>query len=102
MSFRQRRATSSAASSRRLLPQAEAERWLLAARRRSGDAPAAHRASRGDLRLLVEQLGELLGHSAAELLGIDDGDGAPVIARAVMADGARDSFHRAAGLAVRS
>ena len=38
------------------------------------------------LVVLVEQLGELLEHGAAELLGIDDGDGAAVVASDVVAD----------------
>src|SRR5215831_15260427 len=45
-----------------------------------------------------EQLGELFGHDAAELLGIDDGDGAPIVARHVMADADGDQFDRGAGL----
>src|SRR5262245_11402108 len=36
--------------------------------------------------LLVEQRGELLHHGAAQLVGIDDGDGAAVVARDVVAD----------------
>ncbi len=46
--------------------------------------------------LLVEQLGELVGHGAAELLGIDDGDGAAIVARHVMADADGDQFDRRA------
>ena len=42
------------------------------------------------------KLGQLLGHGAAELLGIDDGDGAPVIARHVMADADGDELDRRA------
>ena len=47
---------------------------------------------------LGEQFGELFGHRAAELLGIDDGDRAPVIARDVVADADRDQLDRRARL----
>ena len=47
-------------------------------------------------RMLVEQLGELLGHRAAKLLGVDDGDGAAVIARHVVADADGDQLDRRA------
>ena len=49
-------------------------------------------------RLLLEQLGELLGHHAAELLGIHDGDGAAIVARHVVADADRDQLDRRARL----
>src|SRR5664280_2033787 len=66
-------------------------------RRRPASAGAARRLSRraspprGFARpfggsVFFEQLGKLLGHGAAELLGVDDGDGAPVIARHIVAD----------------
>ena len=45
-------------------------------------------------RILLEQLGELLGHGAAQLLGVHDGHGAPVIARHVMADADGDELDR--------
>ena len=48
------------------------------------------------LRLFSEKLGELFGHRAAELLGVDDGDGAPIIPRHVMADADRDQLDRRA------
>ena len=48
--------------------------------------------------VFLEQLGELLGHGAAEFLGIDDGDGAAIVARHVMADADGDQFDRRAGL----
>ncbi len=47
---------------------------------------------------LAEQFGELLGHGAAELLGIDDGDRTAVVARDVVADADGDQFDRRAGL----
>ena len=36
--------------------------------------------------LLVEQRGKLLHHGAAQLIGVDDGDGATVVARHIVAD----------------
>ena len=66
------------------------------ATRRSAAAPTP----RGPGGLLVEQLGELVGHGAAELLGVDDGDGAAVVARHVVADADRDQLDRRAGLDV--
>src|SRR5262245_16423457 len=48
--------------------------------------------------VLVEQLGELLGHRAAELLGIDDGDGSAIVARHVVADADRNQLDRRAQL----
>ena len=45
-------------------------------------------------RILREQLGELLGHDATELLGVDDGDRTPVVTRDVMADADGNQFHR--------
>src|SRR3989304_227730 len=47
-----------------------------------------------DRGVLLEQFGQLLGHGAAELLGIDDGDGAAIIARDVMADADGDQLPR--------
>src|SRR5258706_625558 len=47
---------------------------------------------------LVEQFGELFGDGAAELFGVDDGDGAAIVARDVVADADRDQFDRRAGL----
>ena len=47
-------------------------------------AAAAARLSRA--ALLAEQRGELLGHGAGQLLRIDDGDGAAVVAGHVVAD----------------
>ena len=59
-------------------------------------AASARRSSGGGV--LLEQLGELLGHRAAELLGIDDGDGAAIIARHVVADADGDQLDRRARL----
>ena len=61
---------------------------------------AARRARRTDFLefFLVEQLGELLHHRAAELLGVDDGDGAAVVARHVVADADGDQLDRRARL----
>ena len=42
--------------------------------------------------LFGEQFGQLFGHGAAQFLGIDDGDGALVVARHVMADADGDEF----------
>ena len=50
--------------------------------------------------MLVEEFGELLGHGAAQLLGIDDGHGALVVARDVMADADGDELDRRAVLDV--
>src|SRR5260370_11104228 len=47
---------------------------------------------------LAEQFGELFGDGAAKLFGVDDGDGAAVVARDVVADADRDQFDRRAGL----
>ena len=47
---------------------------------------------------LAEQLGEFFGDGAAELFGVDDGDGAAIVARDVVADADRDQFDRRAGL----
>ena len=44
--------------------------------------------------ILVEQFGEFFQHGAAELLGIDDGDGAAVIARDVVADADGEQLDR--------
>ena len=49
-------------------------------------------------RRLVEQFGELLRHHAAQLLGVDDRDGALVIARHVVADADGDQLDRRARL----
>ena len=70
------------------------------ARRRATRRSACGRDARAQLlrRVLVEQLGELVGHRAAELLGVDDGDGAAVVARHVVADADGDQLDRRAGL----
>src|SRR5262245_20333586 len=47
---------------------------------------------------LAEQLGELLGNGAAELLGVHDGHRAAIVARDVVADADRDQLDRRAGL----
>ena len=65
------------------------------ATRCSGCGRTAPRAARWR-RLLVEQLGQLLGHGAAELLGVDDGDGAAIVARHVVADADGDQLDRRA------
>src|SRR4051812_31979882 len=43
---------------------------------------------------LAGQLGELFGDRAAKLFGVDDGHGAAVVARHVVADADRDQLHR--------
>src|SRR5947207_2690319 len=48
--------------------------------------------------ILIEQLGKLVGHGAAELLGVDDRDGALVIAGDVVADANGDELDRRAAL----
>src|SRR5262249_22695049 len=48
--------------------------------------------------LLVEQRGKLLHHGAAQLVGVDDGDGAAVVARDVVADADGDQLDRRARL----
>jgi len=48
--------------------------------------------------MFLEQLGKLFGHDAAELLGVDDGDRAAVVARDVVADADGDQFDRRARL----
>src|SRR3546814_1160220 len=48
----------------------------------------------------LEQLGQLLHHRAAELLGVDDGDRATVVAGHVVADADGQQLHRRAGLDV--
>ena len=48
-------------------------------------------------KVLVEQLGKLLGHHAGKLLRIGHRDGAPVIARHVMADADGQKLHGGAG-----
>src|SRR5207247_3256800 len=60
-------------------------------------APVAGCCRRHAMRL-AEQFGELLGNGAAELFGVDDGDGAAIVARHVVADADRDQFDRRAGL----
>src|SRR4051812_49193768 len=47
---------------------------------------------------LAEQFGELFGDGAAEFFGVDDGDGAAIVARDVVADADRDQLDRRAGL----
>ena len=51
-------------------------------------------------RRLLEQFRQLLGHDATQFLGIDDGHGAAVIARHVMADADGNQFDRRARLDV--
>src|SRR3546814_13879479 len=48
----------------------------------------------------LEQLGQLLHHRAAELLGVDDGDRAAVVAGHVVADADGQQLNRRAGLDV--
>src|ERR1700722_6212405 len=48
--------------------------------------------------VLVEEFGELLRHSPAKLFGVDDGHGAPVVARHVVANANGDQLNRRAGL----
>src|SRR3546814_19599412 len=48
--------------------------------------------------LLLEELGQLLHHRAAVLLGGDDGDRAAVVAGHVVADADGQQLHRRAGL----
>ena len=45
-------------------------------------------------KVLVEQLGKLLGHDAGKLLRVGDGDGAAVVARDVMADADGEQLDR--------
>src|SRR5689334_16200439 len=47
--------------------------------------------------VLVEELGELLHHGAAKLFGIDDGDGAAVVAGDIVADADGDELDRRIG-----
>src|SRR5437899_2624686 len=47
---------------------------------------------------LAEELGELFGDRAAEFLGVDNGHGAAIVARDVVADADRDQLDRRAGL----
>src|SRR5207244_13218521 len=49
---------------------------------------------------LAEELGELFGDRAAEFLGVDNGHGAAIVARDVVADADRDQPDRRAGLAL--
>src|SRR5690606_33130614 len=51
---------------------------------------------------LAEQLRQLVGHGAAKLLRVNDGDGATVPARDVMADADGDELHRGDALYVRN
>ena len=44
--------------------------------------------------VLIEELSQFLRHGAAELLGIDDRYGAPIIPRHVMTDADGDEFDR--------
>jgi hypothetical protein len=87
------------------------QRWAPRGRRREpgprGASGTGHQATRrrgaGAARgafggMLVEELGELLGHGAAEFLGVHDGHGAAVVARHVVADADGDELHRRAGL----
>src|SRR5712671_1909593 len=73
----------------------------LAWERRGGSSmQSPPRDARRDRLVLVEQFGELVGHRAAQLLGVDDGDGAAVIARDVVTDADRDQLDRRARLDV--
>jgi hypothetical protein len=56
-----------------------------ASKNESGGAAVAA-AHAGLVGFLLEQFGQLVGHDAAQLLGIDDGDRAAVIAGHVVAD----------------
>src|SRR6266446_8606573 len=47
---------------------------------------------------LVEQRGELLHHRAAQLVGVDDGDGSAIVARDIVADADGDQLDRRARL----
>src|SRR4029079_17999305 len=60
----------------------------------SSDAPALSRRSSLLGGMLFEQLAKLLGHRAAQLFGIDDRDGAAIVARHVMADADRNQLNR--------
>src|SRR5665647_3656140 len=64
----------------------------------SSDAPANAARSPLDRGGLLEQFGELLGHGAAEFLGVDDGDGALIIPRHVVTDADGDQLDRRAVL----
>src|SRR3546814_12456475 len=61
-----------------------------------GGAARGAGAARHDA-FLLEELGQLLHHRAAELLGIDDGDGAAVVAGHVVPDADGQQVHRRAG-----
>src|SRR5438874_3909125 len=63
----------------------------------SGRAAASHAGVRA---VLVEEFGELFEHDAAQLLGVDDRDGAAVIAGHVVADADRGQFYFAEALDV--
>ena len=60
---------------------------------RCSPAVVAARRARA-LRVFDEQADQLIGHRAAQLLGVEDGDGAAVIARDVVADADGGEFHR--------
>src|SRR3546814_3055172 len=60
-----------------------------------GGAARGAGAARHDA-FLLEELGQLLHHRAAELLGIDDGDGAAVVAGHVVPDADGQQPHRRA------
>src|SRR6202011_4581900 len=64
---------------------------------RMQSAAAARRGGRRAVGL-AEQFGKLLGDGAAELFGVDNRDGAAVVAGDVVADADRDQFDRRAGL----
>jgi len=66
-----------------------------AVRRHASSLRLSVRLGRGRL---VEQLGELVGHGAAKLLGVHDGNRATIVARYVVADADRDQLDRRAGL----
>src|SRR5436189_4845058 len=74
------------------------ERRPMDARILSGMQTARPMSSGRDALGLAEQLGELFGDRATEFLGIDDGDGAAIIAGDVVTDADRDQFDRRAGL----
>src|SRR6266581_7461104 len=88
----------SRSSPRKRGPRArERKIWIPACAGMSGprSMQSAARLARGLFRrVLLEQLGKLLGHHAAELLGIHDRDGTAIIARDVMTDADRDQLDR--------
>ena len=100
---RERRARAMVRPSSRPAAQAAMRRRVQAARRpdcRRRPGATLGRGRRGRLLglFLVEQRGELLHHRAAELVGVDDGDGAAVVARDVVADADGDQLDRRARL----